>query len=209
MRRWLRSSRPERIMAQQGMNPSWLSQLAPEHAPPPPGWWPPAPGWWVLASLCLMLVVIAFVWWRNPRRRLQRAALRELARIRATAQGPAVTAQAIQNLLRRYALVCFGAERVARLNGAAWLGFLAERGGPVFTGPVGQSLLAASYGAVSAPGSSSDATGWFAAAETFIRRATRGRRRGHASSNRGAAASPRGGASSQRGGASSHGGGSS
>jgi uncharacterized protein (DUF58 family) len=26
------------------MNPDWLAQLAPEHAPPAPGWWPLAPG---------------------------------------------------------------------------------------------------------------------------------------------------------------------
>jgi len=182
MRLWPRSSRHEGAMAQ-AVNPSWLAQLAPEYAPPPPGWWPPAPGWWVLAGLAVALVVVAIVWWRNPRRRLQRATLRELTRIRATAREPAETARAIQNLLRRYALACFGAERVARLNGTAWLSFLAERGGAAFTGAVGQSLLAASYGAASAAGTASaqgapgDAAGWFAAAETFIRRAARKSRR--------------------------------
>jgi hypothetical protein len=178
MRLWPLSSRHEGVMAQ-GVNPSWLAELAPEHAPPPPGWWPPAPGWWVLAGLILALVVVAILWWRKPRRRLQRATLRELARIRATARGPAETARAIQNLLRRYALACFGAEPVARLNGTAWLSFLAERGGAAFRGPVGQSLLAASYGAepaaglASAQGTAGDADGWFSAAEEFIRRAAR------------------------------------
>jgi hypothetical protein len=167
----------------QGVSPSWLAELAPEHAPPPPGWWPPAPGWWVLAGLIMAFLIVAILWWRNPRRRLQRATLRELARIRASSRGPGETAQAIQNLLRRYALACFGAERVARLNGNAWLSFLAERGGAAFTGTVGQSLLAASYGAASggAPASAGvavkEAEGWYAAAETFIRRATRGSRR--------------------------------
>jgi hypothetical protein len=171
----------------QGMNSSWLAELAPEHAPPPPGWWPPAPGWWVLAGLSLALVVVAILWARNPRRRLQRATLRELARIRANARVRGETAQAIQNLLRRYALACFGAEQVAHLNGAAWLGFLAARGAPAFTGAVGQSLLAASYGGAPVQGSASaqqpatEAEGWFAAAEKFIRRAARAPRGGRAS----------------------------
>jgi hypothetical protein len=129
--------------------------------------------------LSTAVVVVALLWWRNPRRRLQRATLRELAQIRAHGRGAGETAQAIQNLLRRYALACFGAEPVARLSGAAWLGFLAERGGDAFTGAVGQSLLAASYGAASGLGRDADA--WFAAAEKFIRRAARRPHRGHSS----------------------------
>jgi len=36
--------------------PDWLAQLAPAHAPPPPGWWPLAPGWWAV-----MILIIGFL----------------------------------------------------------------------------------------------------------------------------------------------------
>jgi hypothetical protein len=150
------------------MNANWLDQLAPEHAPAPPGWWPPAPGWWGLAVLLLIVAIGAWVWWRSPRRRLRQATLRELRKIRAADLRPNETAQAIQNLLRRYALVLFGPERVARLNGSAWLEFLAAHGAPMLGGGVGRSLLAASYGGDTA---GADPADWLRAAETFLRRA--------------------------------------
>jgi hypothetical protein len=150
------------------MNSNWLDQLAPEHAPPPPGWWPPAPGWWVLAALVLGAVIFAALWWRDPRGRLRRATLRELRRTRAADLTIGESAQAIQNLLRRYALAVFGAETVARLNGAPWLAFLAEHGAPAFAGPMGRSLLAVSYGGEA---DGADREAWFTAAERFVRRA--------------------------------------
>jgi hypothetical protein len=156
------------------MNDTWLDQLAPEHAPPPPGWWPPAPGWWLLALLIVALIVVAVVMWRNPRRRLRRATLRELGRIRARRDADVtVVAQAVQNLLRRYALAAFGAERVARLNGTAWLQFLDEHSGAAFAGGRGESLLSSSYGAASPDDTAADRAAWFAAAEQFVRRAAR------------------------------------
>jgi len=150
------------------MNSNWLDQLAPEHAPAPPSWWPPAPGWWVLAAVVIGLVILAWSSWRSPRRRLRRATVRELRKIRDADLGIGETAQAIQNLLRRYALAVFGPESVARLNGAAWLGFLAEHGAPSFGGPMGRSLLAVSYGGEA---DGADRQAWFTGAETFIRRA--------------------------------------
>jgi hypothetical protein len=159
------------------MNDSWLDQLSPEHAPPAPGWWPPAPGWWLLAFLGLALVLTAFFVWRQPRRRLRRATLSELNRIRARSDADVTAAaQAIQNLLRRYALALFGAERVARLQGAAWLRFLDEHSGGAFAGARGESLLESSYGAA-AQGAAADPAAWFAAAEQFVRRAARKPRR--------------------------------
>lgn len=150
------------------MNANWLDQLAPERAPAPPGWWPPAPGWWVLTALLIGVAIGAWTWWRSPRRRLRRATLRELRKLRAADVTTGETAQAVQNLLRRYALAIFGQETVARLNGAAWLEFLAQHGAPNFGGGIGRSLLAACYGGGAA---GADRAGWFAAAETFVRRA--------------------------------------
>jgi hypothetical protein len=156
------------------MNDRWLDQLAPEHAPPPPGWWPPAPGWWLLAFLALALIVAAILFWRQPRRRLRRATLRELNRIRARPEEEsAAVAPAIQNLLRRYALAAFGPERVARLQGAAWLTFLNEHSEDAFAGPRGEALLAASYGAAPRGDAAANRAAWLAAAEQFVRRAER------------------------------------
>lgn len=152
------------------MSADWLAQLAPEHAPPPPGWWPPAPGWWILAALCLCAVAV-WCWWRfAPRllrgRALRSAALEELERIRSDATGTA--APAIQRLLRRYALTVFDRARVAPLTGEAWVRFLAEHGGTAFADGEGRTFLAAAFGGKAAPRES-----WLAAAEGFIRRAPR------------------------------------
>ncbi len=159
------------------MKPDWLAELAPEHAPAAPGWWPPAPGWWLLALILLIILVGAWNRWRNPSLRLRRRALKELAAIRARGSGSLETAQALQNLLRRYALALFGREAVAGLSGPAWLGFLAARGGDAFGGAIGQSMLKAAYGAGGEPGAGGESAtldaraGWFTEAEKFVRRA--------------------------------------
>ena len=155
------------------MSASWLNQLAPEHAPPPPSWWPPATGWWVLAVLCL-LAVLAIVGYRRfrsaERSKVRRAAVAELKRIRA--QGEAGVAADIQQLLRRYALAVFGADRVARLTGDAWLDFVVHHGGERLAGEEGRALLSAAYGNRA---SAAQREAWLEAAAAFIRRARRRR----------------------------------
>ncbi|HUN72752.1 MAG TPA: DUF4381 domain-containing protein [Steroidobacteraceae bacterium] len=151
------------------MTPSWLSQLAPAHAPPPPGWWPPAPGWWLLAVLLLAALAVGVWWWRDPYRRSRRAALRELRAIRADDSDVAASARAIESLLRRFALAVFGAARVARLTGDAWLAFVAAHGGTQLAGEAGQTLLATAFGG----GASNDRERWIAGADAFVRSARR------------------------------------
>jgi hypothetical protein len=153
------------------MDNDWLAQLAPEHAPLAPLWWPPAPGWWVLAVLLLAVVVGAVICWRLPRRRLRRVALRELRRLRSFDADIPQTARTVQNLLRRYALAAFGPDRVARLSGEPWLQFIAARGAADLGGPLGKSLLAASFGARITDRQAQDRDAWCAAAEQFLRRA--------------------------------------
>jgi hypothetical protein len=149
------------------MRQDWLSQLAPEHAPAPPGWWPPAPGWWALALLCIVLAAILLRRIREQHRVPKRAALRQLRVIRASdADGPAV-ARATVNLIRRYALAVFGPDRVARLTGEAWLGFIINAGGNALAGAPGRSLLAAAFG----NHTTDDREHWIAGAEGFIKRA--------------------------------------
>jgi hypothetical protein len=160
------------------MNTGWLAQLAPEHPPTNPSWWPPAPGWWVSSVLLLALIAAGIAWWRNPRRRLRRAALRELRRINITDADLGQTARAVQDLLRRYALAAFGHERVARLSGEAWLRFVAARGAEGLAGPLGQSLLSASFSGKITDRQYRDRDAWCAAAEQFLRRAVRRDRHG-------------------------------
>ena len=150
------------------MNPDWLTQLAPAHAPAAPGWWPPAPGWWVLGVILAALVVLAVRTLRDPRRALRKAALRQLQVIRASDADGAAVARATQNLIRRYALAVFGHSRVARLTGDAWLQFVADAGGDALAGAPGRSMLAAAFGNVA---SSDDRAQWTAGAEGFIKRA--------------------------------------
>jgi hypothetical protein len=153
------------------MSASWLDQLAPEHAPPPPSWWPPAPGWWGVAALCLLVPVLVMAWryfYRRARRPSARsAALLELGHIRAQPQSD--VAARIQRLLRRYALTVFGPDRVAPLSGEAWLDFLTRHGGDQFAGEHGRALLRAAYGDAASAGQQES---WLAAAEGFIRRAS-------------------------------------
>jgi len=153
------------------MNSDWLTQLAPEHTPAPPGWWPPAPGWWLVTGVCVALIAVGVWWWRYSRsvaqRRLRRTALRELQYIRERNDIVSV-AQSIQNLLRRYALVTFGHDQVAHLSGDAWLKFVATQGGDLLHDQVGRALLSAAFGGAPALERREQ---WFAAAEAFIRAA--------------------------------------
>jgi hypothetical protein len=155
------------------MTPTWISQLAPAHAPAPPGWWPPAPGWWILLGLLLAAVSAAVWWWRDPYWRSRRAALRELRAIRADESDVMASAQAIESLLRRFAMSVFGAPRVARLTGDAWLAFVVAEGGAQLAGEAGRSLLAAAFGGVP----SSDRECWIGAAGAFVRASRKRSRR--------------------------------
>jgi len=152
-----------------GMTPNWISQLAPAHAPPPPGVWPPAPGWWIVAGL-LLAAAAAGVWrWRDPYHRSRRAALRELRAIRAEESDLVSSARAIESLLRRFAIAVFGGAQVARLTGEAWLAFVAAQGGAQLAGEYGRSLLATAFGG----SPSNDRDSWIAGADAFVRRARR------------------------------------
>jgi hypothetical protein len=149
-----------------GMTPAWMQQLAPDHAPPPPGWWPPAPGWWLLSLLLLVALALALHAYFRPPRRLRRLALRELARLeRAAAGDDAALARGLEHLLRRYALSHFGRDQVARLNGEEWLAFVVGHGGKALAGSAGASLLRAAYGG----GVAAERERWLAGARAFLR----------------------------------------
>jgi hypothetical protein len=158
----------------------WLAQLAPDRAPPPPGWWPLAPGWWILIGIAAAVALAA--WWlrrrhADPARVLQRSALRELERCTAAAPDDRSLARDLEHLLRRYAVARFGRDRVGRLTGDAWLAFIAAHGAPGFADASGQAMLRAAYGG----SATADRSAWLAAARAFMTwRAPRRRQKGAA-----------------------------
>ncbi|HUW26559.1 MAG TPA: DUF4381 domain-containing protein [Gallionella sp.] len=149
-----------------GVTPDWLAQLAPEHAPPAPGWWPPAPGWWIL--LVLSALIIAYIVYRqfNPTLRLKRAALRQLKILESTATDNSVLARDLEHLLRRYAVARFGHEMVAGLSGEKWVAFVIEHGASAWTTDAGTNLLRAAYGGTA----SVDRTVILSGARAFLKR---------------------------------------
>ena len=156
------------------MSAAWLTQLAADHAPPRAGWFPPAIGWWAAAGCALLAAALVFAivrWWREPRRRFRRAAMRELRLIRASPlQGPEA-ARAIESLLRRHAVALHGHARVARLTGEGWLEFAGSSGAEALAGDTGRSLLAAAFGGHA--GQRIDRERWLAAAAQLICRSGR------------------------------------
>jgi len=117
-------------------DPSDLSNLRDIIVPPDVSFWPPALGWWLVGAACAVAVGFAAAavvrhWRRNAYRREALHALQ-------TADASDISA-----ILKRAALAAFPRERVASLNGAAWLAFLDRTGGTSFAGT---ALLALTYG---------------------------------------------------------------
>ncbi|HAT31378.1 MAG TPA: DUF4381 domain-containing protein [Janthinobacterium sp.] len=129
-----------------GMTPDFLTQLAPAHAPPPPGWWPLAPIWWALVLLAVAFALLALYRYRRPTTRLRRAALSELAQLAAMGGESAELARRLENLVRRYAVARFGRDTVAQLSGARWIDFVVAHGGADWRGVPGAALLRAAFG---------------------------------------------------------------
>src|SRR5271167_5027887 len=96
-----------------------LNNLHDFYQPAPPAWTPQTIGWYVLFAI----IGLAFVWmtihWIRKwfANRYRREALRELALL---------PAEQFSTLLKRTALAAWPREKVASLNGEAWLNFLNE-----------------------------------------------------------------------------------
>lgn len=133
-----------------------LQNLRGLHDPAPITWWPLAPGWYGLIVIILLLVIAVgyglYRHWRNTRQR--RAALQQLAELQRQWREQTLDAAALMTalsiLLKRTALSRFPRQRVAGLQGAAWLAFLDETGHTHdFSLGVGQMLCNAPYQPVS------------------------------------------------------------
>jgi len=121
-----------------------LAALRPLHAPPPVGWWPPAPGWWLIVVLFAAVIYWLYRYWQ--RMAPKRVALQELKRLEKNQDTVDQPVAVLNQLLKRYALVCWPAEEVASLSGRAWLEFLDTHGGDgKFSQEGGQQLITAPY----------------------------------------------------------------
>lgn len=146
------------------VNPDWLSQLAPAHAPAAISWWPLAIGWWIVIGLFVIAIAGFVYWFYRPSNRLRRLALRELTRIEKFTHDDGLLAREVEHLLRRYALTRFGREQVAGLSGKDWIAFVIAHGGQAWAGDSGARLLQAAYGGQVYP----DRNNWLKGARAFI-----------------------------------------
>ncbi|MFY9328533.1 MAG: DUF4381 domain-containing protein [Georgfuchsia sp.] len=151
------------------MKPDWLAQLAPAHAPPPPGWWPLAPGWWGVATLLAIALALVVYWQTRPSVRLRRIALRELDELEASSGDDMTFAQSIEHLLRRFAVARFGHDDVANLSGERWIAFVVAHGGNALSGAAGTNLLLAAYGGKANDVTTAHRTHWLSGARAFIK----------------------------------------
>ena len=109
-----------------------LAQLKDIHSAGDPGWWPPAPGWWVLALVILLL--LAWLGMLALRRlsvaRRRKAWLSTIDRLRSEhdpGQQPREYLAALNRLFRAVSLRAFPSADCGRLEGQAWVEFLAAR----------------------------------------------------------------------------------
>ncbi|MCK5679846.1 DUF4381 domain-containing protein [bacterium] len=133
------------------MSPTSLQNLHDIATPTPVAWLPPAPGWYALGFSLLLLLVWFLLkrytfWQRNWYRRKALIELDQLEkRLTDTARNKQVLPQ-LAELVKRTALVAYGRNQVASLNGADWLAFLDKTGSTnLFTKGNGRLLADCSY----------------------------------------------------------------
>ena len=128
-----------------------LSQLRDIHLPDPISYWPPAIGWWLLVVLLFILasfMVIYVVRWYHKRsyRRHAIKALNTLYKAYKKEKDSALYTFNINMLLKRSSVFCYGKNRVSKLTGDDWLGFLDDSGNTTdFTQGAGIVLASAPY----------------------------------------------------------------
>ncbi len=101
-----------------------LANLRDIHLPDPITSWVPAPGWWIVALAVIGLSLLVFYVRLRRQGSARRMALAELDVLVATSGDLQQLATGFSALLRRVAMVRFGAGAVASLHGKAWAEFL-------------------------------------------------------------------------------------
>jgi hypothetical protein len=107
-----------------------LSQLRDIRGLGPVSWWPPAPGWWLILGLLIVLAVIVVIVRRRKMAReasLQAEIGRTLNELRLNNnKSYKQKAALLSELLRRLAIVRYGRNECAGLQGRIWLRWLTK-----------------------------------------------------------------------------------
>ncbi|MDQ0321526.1 hypothetical protein QO002_003664 [Pararhizobium capsulatum DSM 1112] len=124
-----------------------LRQMADITLPPPVSMMPATWGWAALAGL--VVLVLAFAFWRWHRRRAQnryrRDALADLAALESGSgsdAGRLKALNALPALIKRTALAVWPREQVASLSGPGWVNFLRTNAGKAKIEPEGFAFFA-------------------------------------------------------------------
>ncbi|MCC5014578.1 MULTISPECIES: DUF4381 domain-containing protein [unclassified Legionella] len=147
-----------------------LAKLRDIQLPNPISWWPMAPGWYFLISLVVLSVIFLLYILRRSYLfgRAKREALQLLTHYQQAYEqvgNSQRSSMEISELLRRVALVYFPRDRVAGLQGEAWLAFLNETAKGVDFNSVRPCLLEAPY----QTGKNMDLNPLFICAEKWIK----------------------------------------
>ena len=124
-----------------------LQQLHDIHLPTGLNKWLLAPGWYVVLSIVLALLLGGLFWfWRwYQSGKSKREALRLLTQYEKSNAADPETIAAINELLKRVALVYFPREQVAALYGQEWLKFLHNSSKNLRFLEEGEGLIAGPY----------------------------------------------------------------
>ncbi len=130
-----------------------LAQLRDIHLPASIGWWPCAPGWYLLATIFILafLITVFFLCRYHVNGRARREGLRLLTtylqQYQRDANSQCIAAR-LSELLKRVALVYFPRDKVASLQGKAWIAFLNNTSKGLDFTLVERELLEAPYQAM-------------------------------------------------------------
>lgn len=109
-----------------------LANLKDIHLPPDISVWPIASGWWLLALTIILIITVAYLFFRLAiqRKAYRKAALKELMQLETATLEPDAFAEKIAVIIRRTALVTAKNSKktmnMAQLHGIEWRNYLQQ-----------------------------------------------------------------------------------
>jgi hypothetical protein len=128
-------------------NPALLTELKDIQLPEPIGWWPIAWGWWFLLGVLIVLTLVIGIWWRRNRYRfLAKKILNQYYKDYQQTTSALHYVQQLAQLLRQTAMMAYGTETIASLQGHSWLVFLnSKTKKPIFDTDTAPYLIQAPF----------------------------------------------------------------